>query len=140
MSKHKEGEPVELDTDVITGALRAVCNASVAIHAFTHQKNYWPAINQLMIGLYELHENLTGNLDAFDTMKSYQDLFQACSDLVDGFEEIDIQRIEEKNCCVFYWGESTEEERYAFYKKRFPYDRELNPEDESEDEPDASEG
>ena len=111
---------------------RALSNAALALNQFTNQQNYGPAIQQLIYDLGRVCED--SGLE-FDLEKLADSLAEVCDHL--DADEFQVEEDTEfKHFAMHLWDHTvTAEQRLAFYKQRYRFDRELNPVEENAAEP-----
>jgi hypothetical protein len=109
---------VELTSDDLCDMFRALCNAIVALEAFTNRQNYGPAIQQLIHDLGPLSDHYVVQFD----LPKLATAFAGICDRIEreDFNEDDDVEVRDGDVCV--WDHSTTaDQRLHYYKHRYPW-------------------
>jgi hypothetical protein len=137
LAKEATPEPFLLISSYdLADMFRALCNAALALDAFTNRQNYGPAIQQLIYDLGHLCESRGENFD----LAKLAGLFSAECDRLEADDFDADEDVEVKRGFVCLWDHAvTADQRLKYYKDR-RWEVELNPVEEatSESSEDAS--
>jgi hypothetical protein len=132
-AKEATPEPFQIITSYdLSDMFRALCNAALALDAFTNRQNYGPAIQQL---IYDLGQLCDDRGEEFDLAK-LAGLLSAECDRLDADDFDSDEDMELKDGVVYLWDHTvTADQRLKYYKPKYHWDAELTESSEDASQP-----